>query len=115
MEGSSEIAQFYDGRSVFVTGGTGFVGKILIEKLLRSCPHLDKVYFLLRPSAGKDIPSRYKEFVNNKVKRRFIISEVICNIVANNTGPKRNLTNRVVYLGLNTVPHYGSRETKVIR
>lgn len=37
-EEQSAIAQFFRGKSVFITGGTGFVGKQIIEKLLRSCP-----------------------------------------------------------------------------
>jgi fatty acyl-CoA reductase len=34
----SAIGKFFDGKSVFITGATGFVGKQIIEKLLRSCP-----------------------------------------------------------------------------
>lgn len=34
-KGESAIQKFYEGTSVFVTGGTGFLGKQLIEKLLR--------------------------------------------------------------------------------
>ena len=32
----SPIQQFYQGKTVFITGATGFMGKVLLEKLLRS-------------------------------------------------------------------------------
>lgn len=35
VERKSEIAEFYAGCNVLITGGSGFVGKVLIEKLLR--------------------------------------------------------------------------------
>ncbi|XP_076643574.1 uncharacterized protein LOC143353855 [Halictus rubicundus] len=57
----SEIAEFYSGTNVFVTGGTGFIGKLLIEKLLRSCPRITKVYMLVRPKKGKSPEERFKE------------------------------------------------------
>lgn len=31
----SNISDFYRDKVVFVTGGTGFIGKIVVEKLLR--------------------------------------------------------------------------------
>ncbi|XP_076655259.1 fatty acyl-CoA reductase wat-like isoform X2 [Halictus rubicundus] len=57
----SEIAEFYAGTNVLITGGTGFLGKLLIEKLLRSCPRITKIYMLVRPKKGKSPEERFKE------------------------------------------------------
>lgn len=46
------IQEWYSGRSILVTGGTGFMGKILLEKLIRALPELCKVYVLVRPKKG---------------------------------------------------------------
>lgn len=44
----SEIAKWYRGRAIFITGSTGFMGKVLVEKLLRSCPDVGPIYVLVR-------------------------------------------------------------------
>lgn len=31
----SDVTEFYDGCNVLITGGSGFLGKLLVEKLLR--------------------------------------------------------------------------------
>jgi fatty acyl-CoA reductase len=67
FEISSEIIEFYKNKSIFVTGATGFLGKALIEKLLRSCYHLDKIYILVRHKKGKTPTQRLDEIINCKV------------------------------------------------
>lgn len=69
----SEIESFYKGRSVFITGASGFVGKVLLEKLLRSCPGIAVVYVLMRPKRGSDVRTRMQELLNSKVLHIFII------------------------------------------
>ena len=64
---TSEILQFYKDKSVFITGGTGFLGKTLIEKLLRSCYNLKKIYLLVRPKKGKTPSQRIEEITNCEV------------------------------------------------
>lgn len=66
--GGSSIAEFYRGRTVFITGATGFMGKVLVEKLLRSCPGVEHLYLLMRPSKGKDVSARLQEFIDNQVR-----------------------------------------------
>jgi fatty acyl-CoA reductase len=68
--GSSDyvpVGQFYHDRSVFVTGGTGFMGKVLVEKLLRSCPGIKNIYLLMRPKRGQDVNTRLCELLNAPV------------------------------------------------
>ncbi|XP_015175385.1 PREDICTED: putative fatty acyl-CoA reductase CG5065 [Polistes dominula] len=52
MEEKSEIQSYYTGKTIFITGGSGFMGKVLIEKLLYSCSDLDKIYMLIRSKRG---------------------------------------------------------------
>lgn len=58
MDNKSVIAEWYKGKSIFITGGTGFMGKVLIEKLLFSCGDLDTLYVLMRPKRGKSVQER---------------------------------------------------------
>ncbi|XP_047513279.1 fatty acyl-CoA reductase 1-like isoform X2 [Pieris napi] len=46
------ITEYYKGKTIFVTGGSGFMGKVLLEKLLYSCSDLDRIYVLLRSKKG---------------------------------------------------------------
>ncbi|XP_049861196.1 putative fatty acyl-CoA reductase CG5065 isoform X1 [Schistocerca gregaria] len=58
-EGShGRIAEWFRGRSLLVTGGSGFIGKVLLEKLLRSLPQLGTVYVLLRGKRGDSPAAR---------------------------------------------------------
>uniref|UniRef100_T1E2J9 Fatty acyl-CoA reductase n=1 Tax=Psorophora albipes TaxID=869069 RepID=T1E2J9_9DIPT len=59
------VAEFYHGRSIFITGGTGFMGKVLIEKLLRSCPGIKNIFILIRPKRGQDISARLTEILGS--------------------------------------------------
>ncbi|XP_032668396.1 putative fatty acyl-CoA reductase CG5065 isoform X2 [Odontomachus brunneus] len=59
MDGpKTAIQSFYKDKIIFITGATGFMGKVLLEKLLYSCSDLDKVYILMRPKRGRSIELR---------------------------------------------------------
>ncbi|XP_066250286.1 putative fatty acyl-CoA reductase CG8306 [Euwallacea similis] len=57
----SKIAAWYDGRSVFVTGGSGFMGKVMLEKLLYSCDRIKTIYILLREKRGHSPNQRIED------------------------------------------------------
>ena len=61
----SSIAEFYNGQSVFITGGTGFLGKLVVEKLLRSCPGIENIFFLIRPRHNKNVKDRHFKLENS--------------------------------------------------
>lgn len=63
------IQKFYNGQSIFITGGTGFMGKLLIEKLLRGCSGISFIYLLVRPKKGKDVHQRIEELFDDPVSR----------------------------------------------
>lgn len=64
------IAEYYAGKSVLITGATGFMGKVLVEKLLRSCPEVKTLYILVRPKAGQSMQKRVSDMMKCKVKGR---------------------------------------------
>lgn len=61
------IKAFYSNANILLTGGTGFVGKVLLEKLLRSCDNVRHIYILLRSKRGLSSEQRYKELIQNPV------------------------------------------------
>lgn len=64
------VADFYAGQELLVTGGTGFLGKSLLEKLLYSCPKIKTIYMLLRPKRGAAGEKRLEELKKDLVFTR---------------------------------------------
>ncbi|XP_060533921.1 fatty acyl-CoA reductase wat-like [Cylas formicarius] len=60
----SEIREFYKDKNVLVTGGTGFMGKVLIEKLLRDTD-VSTIYVLIRGKRGKNAHSRIDDLFDD--------------------------------------------------
>ncbi|XP_065220770.1 putative fatty acyl-CoA reductase CG5065 [Planococcus citri] len=61
MEPKPIIPEFYDCKKVLITGATGFIGKVMIWKLLQSCPNIDTIYVLIRAKWGKSDEQRLEE------------------------------------------------------
>ncbi|ERL90271.1 fatty acyl-CoA reductase wat [Dendroctonus ponderosae] len=68
----SAIQEFYKGTNVFLTGGTGFLGKATIEKLLRNT-EVETIYVLIREKKGQTphmrIDSLFDDVLFDRLKK----------------------------------------------
>nr|AGG19592.1 fatty-acyl reductase [Ostrinia latipennis] len=67
---NSPIVNFYSGKSVFVTGATGFLGTVLVEKLLFSCKGINNIYVLIKQTKDLTIEGRVLNYLNSKAFHR---------------------------------------------
>jgi alcohol-forming fatty acyl-CoA reductase len=52
MQPAANIAQFYADKTIFITGTTGFVGKVILEKIMRSLGNFRHLYVMVRAKKG---------------------------------------------------------------
>jgi len=67
LSATENIPAFYKNASIFITGATGFLGKSILEKLLRSCHEIDKIYVLVRSKKGHCPSERVEALFNSKL------------------------------------------------
>lgn len=67
------IPEFFEKKGVLITGGSVFMGKVLIEKLLRSCSNLETLYLIMKSKNGKTPQARVRDLLNLPVSFSFII------------------------------------------
>lgn len=58
------MKEIFNKSSNYSPAATGFLGKLMVEKLLRSCPEVEKVYILARAKKGKNV----RECVNELIR-----------------------------------------------
>lgn len=62
------ISEMYKGKHILISGGTGFMGKVFVEKILRTVPDVELIYLLIRPKKGKEPQERLRDVFNNPVR-----------------------------------------------
>ncbi|KNA18131.1 hypothetical protein SOVF_073590 [Spinacia oleracea] len=60
------ITEFLANKTILVTGATGFIAKILVEKILRVQPNVNKLYLLIRASNSQAADIRLQDEVLGK-------------------------------------------------
>ncbi|XP_013192603.1 fatty acyl-CoA reductase 1 isoform X3 [Amyelois transitella] len=55
------VSQFFAGKHVFITGATGFMGKVLVERLLSTCADVGRIYLLMRSKKDHSPEQRLQE------------------------------------------------------
>ncbi|KAL2930231.1 Fatty acyl-CoA reductase 1 [Bienertia sinuspersici] len=60
------ITEFLGGKTILVTGATGFIAKILLEKILRIQPNVKQLYLLIRATEAKSAKARIQVEVLGK-------------------------------------------------
>lgn len=66
------IEEFYKDSTILVSGPNGFLGSVLVEKLLR-CFDIKKVFLLIRGKNKESIKERMENFLNRDVSRVLIL------------------------------------------
>ncbi|GMJ12211.1 fatty acid reductase 5 [Hibiscus trionum] len=64
------VAKFLQGKTILVTGATGFLAKVFIEEILRHQPNVNKLYLLMRAPDEKAATQRLNvEVISTKLFR----------------------------------------------
>ena len=66
---ANSIEEFYANTGILVTGATGFVGKGILEKLIRVCPSIAAIFILMRPKKNQTIKQRFKKLIDDPVRK----------------------------------------------
>lgn len=66
MVSYNTISDSFKNQRIFVTGGTGFMGKVFIERLLRTT-EVEKIYLLIREKKNKKASERLREIFEDPV------------------------------------------------
>ncbi|XP_071876806.1 putative fatty acyl-CoA reductase CG5065 isoform X1 [Bombus fervidus] len=64
---TNTLEEFYAGCGILVTGASGFVGKGLLEKLIRVCPRITAIFILIRPKTNETIEQRFKKIMDDPI------------------------------------------------
>lgn len=65
MEDETPVLDFYAGKSILLTGATGFLGRAILSKLLRDVSEISSIYLLMREKRDQSIYERTQQLLMN--------------------------------------------------
>lgn len=63
MTSEPSIPEWFRKRGILITGATGFVGKLVLAKLLMTCPDGGYIYLLIREKKGASPDTRLNALI----------------------------------------------------
>ncbi|MGH9326008.1 MAG: SDR family oxidoreductase, partial [Terriglobia bacterium] len=60
---ATEANQAFEDHEIFLTGASGFLGKVILGMLLDRYPRLKQLHVLIRPGAGLSAAQRFADEV----------------------------------------------------
>ncbi|XP_035894046.1 fatty acyl-CoA reductase wat [Anopheles stephensi] len=66
LQPPDRVLSFYSNSTILVTGGTGFLGKVLLEKILR-CLNVRKVFLAVRSKDGRNADERLQDLLKDVI------------------------------------------------
>lgn len=70
IDASLSVLKSFKDKSVAITGATGFIGKVLVEKLLRDVSGLKNIFILIRAKREKTVEERFELLKSSPVFQR---------------------------------------------
>lgn len=65
---ASDIVNFFNGQRVFITGATGYLGSVLLRKILKECgDDIGPIYLLVRCKNDEDAKVRIQKLLKDQV------------------------------------------------
>lgn len=71
MSELTPVQQYYKGKTVFITGASGFMGKVLLEKIMYSCTEVKEIIMICRAKRGKTPESRLEDMYKLPVSKKW--------------------------------------------
>ena len=59
------VLEYYKGKIIMITGTSGFLGKVILEKVLRTIPDVQKIFLLIRNKSGESSQVRFQKNILN--------------------------------------------------